>query len=423
MAHGFLSGVFWGTVVGGVAVSALSLLTELPPGAAGAPEIVGEGGAIAPQPVVPTGAPSLPSAGVSDEELPLIGLGEPAAERNPDAPEPERTAADAPEVDTPGIALEAPETNGRSPDLPRTGASAPQPQTEPASAPMAPAAIKAPVMDTSVPERPAQNAEPAGDATEAENRADTPPETRQAAAGATAAAAVEQPTFQGHDGSGALARNAVPFENPDAKPLYSIILIDAPGAAFGPAEAAELGFPVTFALDPTARGAAARAEAFRAAGHEVLLILPLPQEAGPVDAEIAFERASSIIPGAVGVLDAPENGFGPDHMLTQRIVSIVAQSGHGLIGHGRGLGWVAELAQRGGVPSALSFRVYDDERQSVTVIRRYLDRAASRAQREGHVVMVGHMYPDSIRALMEWAIGEGAAGVALAPVSAVMRSG
>ena len=478
MARGFLSGIIGGTVVGTLGTAALSLLTTLPPGSSGAPEISETDNAIVLQPSDTVSAPQIPSADISEEDIPLIGLSEPGDGGNQDVPVPDKTSADAPDVDVPDVALDAPDGGADAPALPQSDEASNTGATELALAPEAPAAIVFPTIDTSVPERPSPASEVddeihdgesdegedhdgesrEGDGHDGEGREDANVETevqqpvelpeisaelgeaveeltdkapnvttnRLPSIGAEDEIAdvvpVDEPEINGADALGALAWNAVPFGGADGRPLYSIVLIDTPDGAFGPADAAEIGFPVTFVVDATAPGAQDRANAYRAGGHEVMFTLSLPQDASPKDIEVAFERASSTVPVAVGVMDLVENGFGKNRILTQHIISIVAQSGHGVIGHGKGLNAIAQLAQRDGVPAALSFRVFDDQNQSAPVIRRYFDRAAFRAQQEGYVVMVGHTYADSIAAMTEWASGERAGSMALAPVSAVMQS-
>ena len=57
------------------------------------------------------------------------------------------------------------------------------------------------------------------------------------------------------------------------------------------------------------------------------------------------------------------------------------------------------------------------------MIRRFLDQAAFRAGQEGSVIMVGRLRPDTITALVIWVSSERVRGVALAPVSAVLKAG
>lgn len=466
MARGFLSGIIWGTVVGGLGTTALSLLTPLPPGASGAPEIADSNTSISVQEIESGDAPQIPTADLSDEDVPLIGLSEPEGEESQQVPDPEKDSADAPEVETPDVALDDPENGGDAPTIPDT-ADSDAGSTDLALAPEAPAAISAPEIDTTVPTQPSPEPEVVEEAPEEEapvavdaapEVTDEPEETELAEAPAeapevateigepveemtdkapnvttnrlpsigaeeeTVVVAPEEPAvIDGADALGALAWNAVPFDNPDGQPVFAVVLIEDADSGFGPKEAAGLGFPVTMVVDAASAGAEERAKAYRAVGHEVLFTLSVPENATATDVEVAFERAANVVPVAVGVMDRTENGFGSNRIVAQQVIAIAAQTGHAVIGHGRGLNSIEQIARRDNVPASLSFRVLDDQKQSPPVVRRYLDRAAFRAQQEGAVIVVGHTYPDSIAALMEWAVSERASSMALAPVSAALQ--
>jgi uncharacterized protein len=68
------------------------------------------------------------------------------------------------------------------------------------------------------------------------------------------------------------------------------------------------------------------------------------------------------------------------------------------------------------------FRILDATGESVPKMRNYLDRAAFKAAQEGRVVVIGSTRPETVAALLEWTVEGRAASVALAPVSAVLRS-
>ena len=74
------------------------------------------------------------------------------------------------------------------------------------------------------------------------------------------------------------------------------------------------------------------------------------------------------------------------------------------------------------MPAATVFRDFDSADQTPTVIRRFLDQAAFRADQEGGVIMLGRVRPDTISALLLWGLQDRAERVALAPVSALLKS-
>lgn len=223
---------------------------------------------------------------------------------------------------------------------------------------------------------------------------------------------------------GALGRYAARFENPDAKPLFSVVVLDIGAAAGGLDQEALAGFPfpVSFAVPVDRPDAGERASAFRAAGFEVVMVAgALPQSATPADLEVSFEAFGAAMPETVAVLDSPDNGFQSSRPLAAQVVAILGAEGQGLLTYDRGLNSAAQIAQREGVPSATVFRDLDPEPQDGDTIRRSLDRAALRAMQEGRVIVLARSRPDTVSALFAWALEGRAESVALAPVSAVLK--
>ncbi|MEM6761158.1 MAG: divergent polysaccharide deacetylase family protein [Pseudomonadota bacterium] len=217
---------------------------------------------------------------------------------------------------------------------------------------------------------------------------------------------------------------AAPFENPDDKPLMSIVLMDT-GADLtsGPVGLAALRsfpYPLTFAVDALSDDAATRAAEYRAQGFEVLATLDLPPGATAADAEVNLSVALSRLPQVVGVLEGTGAGLQENRDASDQISEALLASGHGLVLQSKGLNTAQKLALRDGVPAGLVFRDFDSEAQTPTVIRRFLDQAAFRAGQEGGVIMLGRLRPDTISALLLWGLQDRAQRVALAPVSAAL---
>jgi polysaccharide deacetylase 2 family uncharacterized protein YibQ len=220
-----------------------------------------------------------------------------------------------------------------------------------------------------------------------------------------------------------IARNAAVFDNPAGKPAFAVILIDDGDPALDRAALAALPFPVSFALDPLAPGAAERAAIYRSAGQEVLMLATgLPKGAAASDVEVAFQSMLQALPQAVAVLDLPERVFQNDRVTASMVVAVLGAEGLGLVTWDQGLNAADQVARRAEVPAAVAFRALDVEGESTPVIRRYLDRAAFKAAQEGRVTVIGHARPETLAALAEWAVEGRAATVALAPVTAVLRT-
>lgn len=211
----------------------------------------------------------------------------------------------------------------------------------------------------------------------------------------------------------ALTRYAMPFSNPLQLPLLSVVLIDVPGG-MGPEGLANLPFTVSVAVDPERDDLALRVAAYRAQGHEVLLL-------GRDVAGALGDRLAGV-EGVVALLEPDAGGFGTSRIAAQDAALIAGRDGQGMVLWDRGLNGALREAEAQNVPAALIFRALDDAREDAPLIERYMDRAAFEAIKTGSVIMIGRTYPDTLTALMGWSDGARAEDVALAPVSAILNA-
>ncbi|MGZ2258220.1 divergent polysaccharide deacetylase family protein [Roseobacter sp. A03A-229] len=219
---------------------------------------------------------------------------------------------------------------------------------------------------------------------------------------------------------------AVPAENPEGKPMMAIVLmdqgVDLSRGTIGLPALRSFPYPISFAVDSGLPDAAERMAAYRAEGFEVLAIVDLPPGARAQDAETSLSVALEAVPEAVGVLEGVGEGLQGSRDAALQVADILADTGHGFVTQNKGLNTVQKLAARSGVPSAVVFRDFDNEGQSPSVIRRFLDQAAFRAGRDGTVVMLGRLREDTISALLVWGLQDRAERVALVPVSATLTT-
>ncbi|MEX5726741.1 polysaccharide deacetylase 2 family uncharacterized protein YibQ [Rhodovulum iodosum] len=334
-------------------------------------------------------------------------------------------AADSPGAltapDLPGAAPAGPE--GEEPVLPTPGAlgpGAPSADTAPVVVDRTGGPAPAPAAAAEDTAEQAADAEQAAEATGVRiNRLPSitaTPEPESAPEEADPAAAAEAMAE-----AGALARFATPVEAPGARPLFSIVMIDAGAEGLDRASLTTFAFPVTFAVDPTRPDAAEAMAAYRAAGYEVVaLATGLPKDAEPKDVEVAMTRHLSVLSETVAVMDPAEAGLQSNRAAMRQLVSLLNDTGHGLITYDRGLNSAQQLASRAGVPATTVYRSLDAEREASPKIRRYLDRAVFQAAQDGAVVMVGHSYAETVAALYSWAQEDKAREVALVPISAIL---
>ncbi len=218
-------------------------------------------------------------------------------------------------------------------------------------------------------------------------------------------------------------RYAREFTNTAAKPLFAVLLVDPGTPELNRAELAALPFAVTFVIDPMAPNAAEMAAIYRAGGQEVVMLASgIPKGATAADLEQSFASLGNSVPEAVALIDTADATFQDNRGLAAEVVTLLAAEGRGLVTFDRGLNAADQVARREAVPAATIFRSLDDDGEDAPLIRRYLDRAAFKAAQEGSVVVIGTARPDTIAALMEWAIEGRSASVALAPITAVMTA-
>ncbi len=214
---------------------------------------------------------------------------------------------------------------------------------------------------------------------------------------------------------------AASFDNPEGKPLMSIILIDDEGA-FGAEALKDFPYPLSFAISPSDPKATEKLKRYREAGSEVLVLTDLPKAGSAQDAEVSLSVWLDALPETVGILEGVDTGIQGNRKLADQVAAIAQGTGRGLVVQDKGLNTVQKLAARNGIPSSVVFRDIDGARQDPGVMRRFLDQAAFRAGQEGAVVMLGRLRPETISALVLWGLEDRGGRVALAPISAVMKA-
>ena len=129
------------------------------------------------------------------------------------------------------------------------------------------------------------------------------------------------------------------------------------------------------------------------------------------------------VPAAVAVMEGVGSGVQGRREASEQLLPILKASGHGLVLFSEGFDTAQKLISREGVPALSVFRDVDSKDQSATVIRRFLDQAAFRAgQEEGGVIIVGRLRAETVSALLLWGLQDRARSVAIAPVSALLKT-
>lgn len=220
----------------------------------------------------------------------------------------------------------------------------------------------------------------------------------------------------------ALLKWRTAFDYVGDRPLMSIVLVHEGAQALSADELAGVPAVIAFGISAGQQDAGRIAAEYRDAGREVVLIPSLPEGATPQDVEVALRVNFETVPEAVAVMDSSGESFQSDRAAVAQIVDVVAATGHGLITFPRGLNTAHQRAERSGVPTGLIFRDIDGDAQSDEQIRRAMDRAAFRARQDEAVILVGRTKPETLAALTEWALGNRAASVTLAPILMALLS-
>jgi hypothetical protein len=350
----------------------------------------------------------------------LAALAAPQPETAPPAP---AAAAAAPPAPAPDAAPPAPaqDAAAEAGALPPAAAPPPAPApTGPAEAQPAPPAPP-PAEDTAAPPAsvfaPAARLPSAGVLVERAGKVRVggqaaAPDPAPAAAADAAPAAPQGPPIE------AFART---FDNPDGKPRFAVVLLDTGAPGIDRAAYAALPFPVTFVLDPTRPESALAASIYRAAGQEIAMTVSgLPEGATAADVEVTFAALADALPESVAWVDAEAGGFQGDRPLATLVVPVVGGQGRGLLSWDRGLNAADQVARREGLRRGVIYRRLDAEGEAAPTIRRYLDRAAFKAQQDGVVIVAGETRPETVAALLEWSVEGRSSAVALAPLSAAL---
>jgi polysaccharide deacetylase 2 family uncharacterized protein YibQ len=230
---------------------------------------------------------------------------------------------------------------------------------------------------------------------------------------------------------------ARPFDNRDTRPRIAISMsgLGLSGAA---TQAAIQGLPggVTLAFQPFSDDLQQWIRLARAAGHEVLLNLPMEpvdfpaSDPGPRALFVAYapeenierlEWALSRVGGYVGLLNHMGSRFTTSRAAMLPIMATLEQRGLAFVDARVSARSVATvLASEQNVPRAINDRFLDAREVSRATIDARLAELESIAGEVGVSVGIGQAFPVTIERVREWAATLNGKGIVLAPISAVL---
>jgi len=230
-------------------------------------------------------------------------------------------------------------------------------------------------------------------------------------------------------------RYAVPVPPTGNRTLVAVVLDDLGLDRARTAEAIRLSGPLTLSFMTYASDLAAQTQAARRAAHELLLHVPMEAvdqhaDPGPHGLFTALSRDEILerlrwglgrFDGFVGI----NNHMGSKFTSDERAMAPVMEELHS-----RGLVFLdsrtspssagIRLAVAYGVPHAARDVFLDDE-QRPAAIDKQLARVEQLARQHGSAIAIGHPHDTTIAALKAWLPLLGEKGLALVPVSAVVR--
>jgi polysaccharide deacetylase 2 family uncharacterized protein YibQ len=240
------------------------------------------------------------------------------------------------------------------------------------------------------------------------------------------------------DGRRAWQVYARPFEASDKRPRIAI-LVSGLGTSEAATEAAIQGLPggVTLAFWPYSDKLDHWIKLARAAGHEVVLNLPMEPENYPafdpgpktlltsLSPQQNLERlewALSRVTGYVGVADFQGSRFTASRRDLEPVLETLNQRGLIFVdSRATPRSMTPEIAYLMGLPWASNSRFLDDAQVSRTAIDARLRELETIARTEKRALGIGAAYPVTLERISTWAKGLNEKGFALAPVTAVLE--
>jgi polysaccharide deacetylase 2 family uncharacterized protein YibQ len=223
----------------------------------------------------------------------------------------------------------------------------------------------------------------------------------------------------------------------EGAPMIALLIDDMGEALAWTQRAMALPGPLTMSFFPHAEDLAEQAEAARAAGHEVMLHLPMQpdddgEDPGPnplilgLD-EIELDRRIMAMldsfTGYVGVNNHMGSRFTRDWSAMEQVLGRVGQRGLLFVDSRTAAESVGESVARDLKVPALRRDVFIDHDGDPVEIAKRLAELETLARERGFAIGIAHPRPQTMDALEAWLPQAVARGIVLAPISAVIGRG
>jgi polysaccharide deacetylase 2 family uncharacterized protein YibQ len=230
-------------------------------------------------------------------------------------------------------------------------------------------------------------------------------------------------------------QNAVAVRDVGDRPMIAVVIDDLGVTPANARRAVGLPGPLTLSFMTYARGLGPLTAAARAAGHELMLHVPmaphdpswdpgpnvLSSDLGADELQRRLEWALGRFEGYVGINNHMGSRFTGSLLGMARVMAELRARGLLFLdsmtsGASLGIG----LARRMGVAHAARDIFLDNEPENPEAIRRQLAALERLARQRGAAVAIGHPHDATLEVLAEWLPELEARGFALVPISAVV---
>ena len=194
--------------------------------------------------------------------------------------------------------------------------------------------------------------------------------------------------------------------------------------------------PLTLAWLPYANDLPNQTKVARAAGHELMVHIPMEPQASDIDpgpdamrvgignAELLrrLDRGLKSFDGYIGVNNHMGSRFTEDAAGMKVILGELQRRGLMFLDSRTTSHSVASGIARGMHLPALGRDVFLDDDMSPAAVRESLAKVEAVARRQGYAIAIGHPHDATVDALVSWLPAVAAKGFALVPVSAILKN-
>jgi polysaccharide deacetylase 2 family uncharacterized protein YibQ len=237
-------------------------------------------------------------------------------------------------------------------------------------------------------------------------------------------------------GSPLWQKNALPFAPRSSGPMIAIVIDDMGLDRKRSSRVVGLPAPLTLAWLPYANDLPHQTKTARAAGHELMVHIPMEPQASDVDpgpdamkvgignAELLrrLDRGLKSFDGYIGINNHMGSRFTEDAAGMKVILGELQRRGLMFLDSRTTSHSVASSIARGMHLPALGRDVFLDDDMSPVAVRASLAKVEAVARRQGYAIAIGHPHDATVDALVEWLPAVAAKGFTLVPVSAILKN-